>query len=373
MFRYKASQEKRFRTRRLRRFEKKENLQKIIVGDGNLLKSTSESSDGESISNSLTLLESTTRLEVNQSIHGQLNYEPDDFDMKNVSSEDTDIISNHDKLFEGSQYSVVEALKKLNSLWLDLNLHKSAVIKLLRTIKDLLPTSNNLPTTWNSVLRTLGHASVARTHFLCASCFQDLHRLSFGIRTCQNGQCKYYKKHLKSTQIVEIVHMDVRSQLQKILMRNEKLFNRTDLYPTTDICFGSYYKEYSSTSTNRITVIVHTDGAPLIKLSKQNLWPCFASLVELPPPVREYQENIVVMALWSSRIKPDPDIFLRETIDELKNLNINGITLFINDREFNINFGTQCFVSDLPAKALFCRTVNFNGYSACPECLSKGS
>ena len=94
--------------------------------------------------------------------------------------------------------------------------------------------------------------------------------------------------------------------------------------------------------------------------------------MELPPPVREYQQNIAVLALWSSRIKPDPNVFLNETIEELKHLIENGTSIFINKEEYQIVVRTQCFVSDLPAKALFCRTINFNGYSACSECCSTG-
>ncbi|CAF5110219.1 unnamed protein product, partial [Rotaria magnacalcarata] len=48
------------------------------------------------------------------------------------------------------------------------------------------------------------------------------------------------------------------------------------------------------------------------------MWPCFASIVELPPPIRDYQKNIVLLSLWASRVKPDPDVFLQETIEELK-------------------------------------------------------
>ncbi|CAF5031729.1 unnamed protein product [Rotaria sp. Silwood1] len=92
----------------------------------------------------------------------------------------------------------------------------------------------------------------------------------------------------------------------------------------TDVCFGEYYQNQSSTTINRVTLIVHTDGAPLVKLSKQSIWPYFASLVELPPPARDYHKNTVILSLWTSKVKPDPNTFLHETIEELQLLINNG-------------------------------------------------
>ncbi|CAF1502758.1 unnamed protein product, partial [Adineta ricciae] len=109
-----------------------------------------------------------------------------------------------------------------------------------------------------------------------------------------------------------------------------------------------------------------------VKSSKQSLWPCFASLVELPPPVRDYQKNIILMSLWTSKKKPDANVFLEKTIAELKHLINRGTSIFINGYQYQITLQTQYFVSDLPAKALFSKTINFNGYSASTECCSKG-
>ncbi|CAF1598178.1 unnamed protein product, partial [Didymodactylos carnosus] len=61
-----------------------------------------------------------------------------------------------------------------------------------------------------------------------------------------------------------------------------------------------------------------------------------------------------------------------ESVKELKYLMNNGTSLFINEHEFNIILLTRYFVSDLPAKALFCNTINFNGYYACSCCRTKG-
>ena len=43
-----------------------------------------------------------------------------------------------------------------------------------------------------------------------------------------------------------------------------------------------------------IILNIHTDGAPLVRTTKSSIWPCMASLVELPPQIREMKRNIVV-------------------------------------------------------------------------------
>ena len=123
---------------------------------------------------------------------------------------------------------------------------------------------------------------------------------------------------------------------------------------------------------NRVTLAIHSDGAPLVRSSKQAIWPCFASIIELPPPVREYQSNIMILALWVSKKKPDVNIFLEAMIEEISFLMHNENRIFVGDNEYEITVAAQFFLSDLPAKALFCCTTNFNGYSACTYCRTRG-
>ena len=169
----------------------------------------------------------------------------------------------------------------------------------------------------------------------------------------------------------EIVHLDIQSQIDAIICRNKPFLNRSDLYPYSDVCRGEYYSSQRS-SENRITLIIHCDGAPLVRSSKRSTWPLFASIVEIPPPIREHQRNIILLAIWTSRRKPNPNIFLHETIADLQCLFTNGVTIFVDGVECQVSISTQYFISDLPAKALFLRTISYNGYFACTHCLTKG-
>ena len=118
--------------------------------------------------------------------------------------------------------------------------------------------------------------------------------------------------------------------------------------------------------------MLHADGAPLVRSAKQSLWPFFASIVEIPPPAREYRRNIITLGLWSSRKKPDVDRFLDGSIAQLETLMTHGTTVCVGEEEFHFVVRIQGFIADLPAKALFLKTIHFNGRYACTWCLSQG-
>ena len=67
---------------------------------------------------------------------------------------------------------------------------------------------------------------------------------------------------------------------------------------------------------------------------KKSIWPCFASITEIPPPEIEFQSNIIVLALWLSKKKPDVIVFLGEMVSDLSLLIQNGTAIFIGDEEY---------------------------------------
>ena len=276
-------------------------------------------------------------------------------------------------LHHGSAITLTNAIHLIVNFYLSANLDKEKVNSLLRLIKSLLPRPNRLPTSWKSMAKAVACHSTSSAYFLCSDCYQSLSVLPCtSSKTCLNVKCSSSFRQRRSSEIVEIVPFDIRAQIQSIMTRNTALLNKSHLFPPNDICFGERYRNACDTNNNKITLVLHSDGAPLVRSSKQAIWPCFASIVELPPPVREYQANIIVLALWASRKKPDVNVFMKETIHDLSFLMQNGTSIFLDDREFHVKLATQFFVSDLPAKALFCRTTYFNGYSACTFCCSRG-
>ncbi|CAF4603020.1 unnamed protein product, partial [Rotaria magnacalcarata] len=168
-----------------------------------------------------------------------------------------------------------------------------------------------------------------------------------GQHYCTNSTCSLADLQLSKRQLTELVTLNIREKLQSVVRRNLSLFSsHEELFPAFDIPSGARYQSTTKNVVHLITLHIHADGAPLVRSTKSAIWPCFSSIVELPPPV--------------SCIKPDVYLFLEDIIEQLTEE--NGTTIFVNCLEFKIYVKTQLLVSDLPAKSLFMKTINFNGF-----------
>ncbi|CAF3622836.1 unnamed protein product [Rotaria sp. Silwood1] len=196
----------------------------------------------------------------------------------------------------------------------------------MKLIKLILPIKNTLPTSWKCIMKLFGKTNFSSTMFFCSKCFNECEKTRFNTKTCMNDNCYLSKRTLKTNEIVEVVNLDIRSQMKSIITRNINLLTQSyDLFPPSDVTSASLYgTTISNTKCNIITIIIHTDGAPLVRSSKQSIWPCFASIVELPPPIREHQTNIMLLALWSAKVKPNVNVFLERTISDIKQLMTHG-------------------------------------------------
>ena len=275
-------------------------------------------------------------------------------------------------LYKNARISVNSAITSLINFVTEHYLDKSAVTRLFKLIKSLLPTPNILPTTHKKILKSFGKVSLYNSKFYCNGCDQ-LCKTQGNKKVCDNRLCVFSDAPLKSSDVSEIVILDIASQLKSIIDRNfSLLINCQHLFPSSDIKFGEQYRLMRQSNQLRITFNIHSDGAPLVRTTKSSLWPLFASIVELPPQVREFQSNILVFGLWASNKKPNVDLFMRDSINQLLDLENDGLKVIIGGREISIDIQRQMFIADLPAKALFLKTIHFNGYFACTVCTSSG-
>ncbi|CAF3119373.1 unnamed protein product [Rotaria sp. Silwood2] len=220
-------------------------------------------------------------------------------------------------LYNGSSITVSSAIRLISKFYLNINLDKQKINGLLRLIKSLLPKPNLLPSTWKTVNKALRNFTPSLTTYLYTDCYKSCDINTNRFKFCVNLNCKTSFRQRRSHELIEIVRFDIRSQIQAIMYRNFDVLNKSHLFPLSDICFGEWYQQQSDINANKITLLVHTDGAPLIRSSKQSIWPCFASITELPPPIREFQSNIIILAIWLSKMKPNVNRFLDQTINDL--------------------------------------------------------
>ena len=108
----------------------------------------------------------------------------------------------------------------------------------------------------------------------------------------------------------------------------------------------------STSKSDIITIHLHisSDGGQMHKFKKHiTVWPFHAVILDLPINLRFKPENIILMALWYSKSKPDWTVFLRNYLQDCE-LNTE-FNVFIGNSTVRIIIKFYTAVFDLPAQA----------------------
>ena len=163
--------------------------------------------------------------------------------------------------------------------------------------------------------------------------------------------------------------LSLESQVKKIF---ESSLNLTDPITTGitgmyyDITDGTMFRKITTQGTKTIYLILNADGvASRYKSKGYQLWPISASIVNLPPMMRKRSENVLLLAVYYGKCKPNPHRLLDLLISEINSCDI----MLENTR---VNFSFTAFVADFPAKAAFLNMMSFNSRYGCTLCRIEG-
>lgn len=182
--------------------------------------------------------------------------------------------------------------------------------------------------------------------------------------------------------VSELTINDVRSELRGTI---ECYANIIDDYPNQstsllpcDVPNGGVYQALSSSTSinnnrNQVTIMLHIDGAPVAKFGGKSLWPIQGTLCEIPPPLRDHKKATMVFAAWLSNRHPDIHLLWKNVVSQLQQFFNDETTVTINKCKRQFVVRIQLITFDLPALALNCNIIQFNGYNACPFCQIPGT
>ena len=126
------------------------------------------------------------------------------------------------------------------------------------------------------------------------------------------------------------------------------------------------YIKYASAADiivpSEIHISLNIDGLPLFRSSKKSLWPILASIANIDPKV------VFPVAITCGDKKPNNLDFLCESINELKSVISEGITIENNDYTILLS----CIVCDAPARSMVKGTKLYSGYFGCDKCEQRG-
>lgn len=147
------------------------------------------------------------------------------------------------------------------------------------------------------------------------------------------------------------VPTEMKSGMQYIYFGVEKqLLSHLELYP-----------EETLRDVATFDISLNIDGLPLFKSTSTSLWPVICSLNIKPT-------KIFPLALTLGNAKPFDLEFLRDTVQELNRLLLNGL----NYKDHVILVKLKCIICDAPAKAFIKSIKLYSGYYGCDRCDQRG-
>lgn len=157
---------------------------------------------------------------------------------------------------------------------------------------------------------------------------------------------------LKTTSLGHFVPSDVRTllgtckQIENIyVIGPDKLYWHNGLRNTLEKYFQHIDKCID------ISLNINVDGLPLFKRSSDEFWPILANIYNMP------EFKVIVVGIYCGVGKPPClESFLRQFIDELKDLLQNGIII----NGFQINIRIRGFICDTPARAFIKGKISYS-------------
>lgn len=188
--------------------------------------------------------------------------------------------------------------------------------------------------------------------------------------------CVECKTELKIRETNYFVYIKLEDQLKQILDEHWdeiQAYNRTITINNhceniKDTYSGSLIQEKLQKNTSILSLMVNTDGISLKKSNKKSVWPVQIICNFLPPHLRYFNKNIITVAFYYNEEKPDMIKLFEPFANELEKLELNGFVF----KQQVFRAAVTSAVLDLPAKAAFQQTMQYNGYFSCGYCLHSG-
>jgi hypothetical protein len=176
--------------------------------------------------------------------------------------------------------------------------------RLLKLIGDVLPIEHKLVKSCKKLVSFFQVTSSYDESLRCVACLKIIDDKNICSIFCDRNQ-----EQRRVGDIIEHVTMNrSNQQLINIIRRNQHLIvhypQAVDQLLSCDVMTGSVYtgKRNSTLTatvdTYPVTLMLHIDGAPLVRWAKKQTWLVMGSIVEIPPPLRENQANMLLLSFW---------------------------------------------------------------------------
>ncbi|CAF2109542.1 unnamed protein product [Rotaria magnacalcarata] len=246
-------------------------------------------------------------------------------------------------------------------------LNKRTTASLLSLLRTAKPFTKDIPKSINSLWAQLDVKFAFKTFYFCSFCFKQLDQFRDICTVCNS------KEKANS----EFCLFSLTEELERVVKSTIDIINWYKVPENqfvADVIRGEWYQR-SNTIEPCLSLMISTDGKPMIKSkrTKTSIWPVMSFLVEIPPPIREDLNNMLLLGLWHGPVTPPSSLLLDKIVDNIKLLITTGINIYINNKMMHFMVNVQLCTGDFPARAKCNQLVNHNGFYACSRCLIVGS
>lgn len=300
---------------------------------------------------------------------------------QNYSDSDDDTeLREQSMVYENSRQTTDEAVLSVLQLYIKHKLTKNALKDALKTVCDMLPVPNNMPTTVFKLFKyitDLAPSCAIIKHYYCNSCqiyYDD--KTEHSIQKCRTStECLlsagntagvFYELNV----VDQIKYFFEHRNLYKIIVQQHE---PRDSNVITDITDGSEYLRVNYSEAHKrglydLTLILNTDGLCLKKSSTGNCWPLMFTIAEIPKNLRN--NFVIIIGIWYDNHKPSMNSFLQPFCEKFKTCFDEGVNWIhpINKTQHKSKVVVPLIVADAPARAQIQNIFNFNGRYGCNLC-----
>ncbi|CAF0862211.1 unnamed protein product [Didymodactylos carnosus] len=175
--------------------------------------------------------------------------------------------------------------------------------------------------------------------------------------------------------IIETCLADIKGSMSRVAERNIDLImeypKQAKFLVPNDIINGTIYQR-DATNDPTITIQLHSDGFDILTTKHKHCYATTATILEIPPPLRDYAQNKILLSLYFSKKEPTPECLLNNLIKRLDELRTIGLTVINFNKKINFKIKFQGDKNDQPCRSLKWKISQFNGFDACTNCLQHG-
>lgn len=244
----------------------------------------------------------------------------------NDEVEKVSIDSLENELHPFTHMSIKETMSEFLQILRRSQISKKESENLLSFIRSILPFPNQMPKNRNTLLERIGVTDYFSKRTICILCEKefsnDQHLCWKSIKTEKKNIAYIFDTDIHGLLSNVVLRLSSEIEEYKRLILNSNS-NSKSMY---DIPFGEIYRSLlrKHPKENLLSLLLHVDGISLAKSTKLKLWICDATLVELPPTLRNRRSNILLLSMYIGYSQPNVKIWLQSSFAKLNSLRRTG-------------------------------------------------